>query len=296
MNNYSWDKIQKQSDEILSCGLNKLKTQPFCDISNVIEKGFGNYLISLEKVPLYIGEGKELDKRLKQQFKPSTSTFYKNFVKLNSKNHLVKLTTIDKFKIQLISTNIGRKEVEEFGIVNLPTKLNSFQLDKRKKFVIADQKGLWNAVQENYIQFLKEGEIKIFKSNFTPWFDTKTINLAGLYLVKDKSDKLIYIGESSDIGERVKTHSGRTYFSALRRHIGTDILGFELKEIKGKKRYFSETEDKRVTDFLKTCKVTLFPVTFGRYELEEYLIKKYSPLLNRKDNNKQDLSAYSGYH
>src|SRR5690554_4309966 len=284
MSKLSWDIIQKQSDEILSCGLNKLKIQPFCDTSTVNEKGFGNYLISLEKVPFYVGEGKELIKRLKQQFKPTTSTFYKNFEKLTSTNQLVKPATIDKFKIQFISTKIGRKKVEEFGIVNLPTKLNGFQLDKRKKFTIADQKGLWNAVQENFAELLKEGEIKILKSSLTPWFDTKVISLAGLYLVKDKSDKLIYIGESSDIGERIKTHSGRTYFSALRRHIGTDILGFNLQEIKGKKRYFTETEDRKVTEFLKTCKVTLFPVAFGRYELEEFLIKKHRPLLNRKDN------------
>jgi len=281
---YSWDTIQKQSDEILSCGLNKLKTQPFCDISSVNEKGFGNYLISLDKVPFYIGEGKELTKRLKQQFKPTTSTFYKNFEKLRSTNQLIKPIAIESFKIQFISTKIGRKEVEEFGIVNLPTKLNSFQLDKRQKFAIADQKGLWNAVQENFEEILQEGEIKILKSAFTPWFDTKIISKAGLYLVKDKTEKLIYIGESSDIGERIITHSGRTYFSALRRHIGTDILGFELQEIKGKKRYFSETEDKKVTEFLRTCKSTVFPVAFGRYELEEYLIKKHRPLLNRKDN------------
>ena len=284
MNKFSWDIIQKQSDEILSCGLNKLKTQPFCDTSTVNEKGFGNYLISLDKIPFYVGEGKELNKRLKQQFKSNTSTFYKNFEKLNSINPLAKPTTIDKFKIQFISTNIGRKEVEEFGIVNLPTKLNGFQLYKRKKFTITDQKGLWNAVQENHIQLLEEGEIKILKSTFTSWFAAKLVRSAGLYLVKDNSNKLIYIGESSDIGERIKVHSGRTYFSALRRHIGTDILGFELQEIKGKKRYFSEIADRKVTEFLKTCEVTLFPVAFGRYELEEYLIKKHRPLLNRKDN------------
>jgi predicted GIY-YIG superfamily endonuclease len=284
MKKFTWDNIQKQSDEILSCGLHKLKTRPTSDLSKVSEKGFGNYLISLDKVAFYIGEGKELTKRLKQQFNPKTSTFYKNFQKLSATNQLIKPTTIDKFKIQFISTSIGRKEVEEFGIVNLPTKLNSFQIDKRNKFVIADQNGLWDAVQENFGELLKEGESKILKASFSPWFDTKIINSAGLYLVKDKADKLIYIGESSDVGERIATHSGRTYFSALRRHIGTDILNFNLQEINGKKRYFSDTEDKKVTEFLKTCKATIFPVAFGRYELEEYLIKKHRPLLNRKDN------------
>ena len=143
MNKFTWDKIQKQSDEILSCGLHKLKTRPVSDLSTVSEKGFGNYLISLDKVAFYIGEGKELNKRLKQQFNPKTSTFYKNFQKLSSTNQLIKPVTIDKFKIQFISSYIGRKEVEEFGIVNLPTKLNSFQIDKRNKFIIADQNGLW---------------------------------------------------------------------------------------------------------------------------------------------------------
>lgn len=284
MNKFTWENIQKQSDEILSCGLHKLKTRPISDLSTVSERGSGNYLISLDEVAYYIGEGKELNKRLKQQFNPKTSTFYKTFHKLTSTNQLVKPTTIDKFKIQFISTYIGRKEVEEFGIVNLPTKLNNFQLGKRKKFTIANQNGLWDAVQENFAELLIEGEKEILNSNFTAWFDTKLDISAGLYLVQDKSNKLIYIGESSDVGERIATHSGRTYFSALRRHIGTDILNFQLQEIKGKKRYFSDTEDKKVSEFLKTCKATTFPVTFGRYELEEYLIKKYRPLLNRKDN------------
>ncbi|MDR2204968.1 MAG: GIY-YIG nuclease family protein [Flavobacteriaceae bacterium] len=260
--------------------MNKLKTLPYCDLANINEKNMGNYLISLDEIPYYIGEAKELKNRLKQQFKLNTSTFYKNYKKLLP----IKLLPIDKFKIQFMLTNIGRKEVEEFGIVNLPTKLNRFQLGKRNKYNIADQDGLWNEVQKNAENLLKEGENEILMSDFRPWFDTKVVGLAGLYLVKDKLGKLIYIGESSDIADRIKTHSGQTYFSALRRHIGTDILGFHLQEKSGKKRYFNEKEDQAVTDFLKTCKSTIFPVSFGRYELEEYLIKKYKPLLNRKDN------------
>jgi len=284
MNKLTWNIIQKRSDEILSDGLYKLKSQSFASISMVNEKGFGNYLISVDKVPFYVGEGKELFKRIKQQFNPSTTTFYKNFQKLILSNESVKLIEIDKFKIQFISTSIGRKEIEEFGIVNLPTKLNRFQIDKRKKFIITNQNGLWDEVQQSFANLLIDGENEILKSRFTNWFDAKTLNSAGIYIVKDKSGKIIYIGESSIIAERIKTHSGRTYFSALRRHIGTEILKFNLQEIKGRKRYFSETEDTKITDFLKTCTVSITSVEFGRYELEEHLIKKYRPLLNRKDN------------
>lgn len=284
MSKLIWENIQKQSDEILSDGLFLLKSRPIVDFSDVTDKGFGNYLISLDKKPFYIGEAKELLTRIKQQSKPTTSTFYKNYQKAVKTNQLLKQIDIDKFKIQFISTKIGRKEIEEFGIVNLPTRLNSFQLDKRKKFEIKKQNGLWEQVQNEFKDLLKQGENKLFKSIFYPWFSLTTISNAGLYLVRDKSDKLMYIGESSDVGERITTHSGRTYFSALRRHIGTEILGYELKEINKKKRYFTDLEDKKVTDFLRTCKSTVFPVNFGRYELEEYLIKKHRPLLNRKDN------------
>jgi len=283
MINPTWTNIQKQSDEILSDGLNKLKSSPYYGFSYIAEKNPGNYLISLNRVPYYIGEAKELSKRIKQQSKPATSTFYKNYQKF-VKNRLIPKVSIDKFNIQCIPTFIGRKEIEEFGIVNLLTRLNSFQLDKRGEFKIANHKGLWDRVQQNFESFLKEGESKILRTNFIPWFDLSISSSAGLYLVKNKSDKLIYIGESSDVGERITTHSGRTYFSALRRHIGTEILGYKLQEINGKKRYFSISEDTRITDFLKTCKATTFKVSFGRFELEEYLIKRYRPLLNIKDN------------
>lgn len=284
MDKLTWNNIQEQSNEILSDGLFKLISQSYNDYANITAHNNGNYLISLNKVPFYIGEAKELSKRIKQQSKISTSTFFKNFEKRNKSNQNIIPITIDKFKVQFISNSIGRKEVEEFGIVNLPTILNSFQLEKRIKFAIADSKGLWDTVQKKHLALLIEGENKIFEGIFVPWSTTKIISEAGLYLVKDKTDKLIYIGESSNIGERIKTHCGRTYFSALRRHIGTEILGYKLQEIKGKKRYFSEIEDKNVSAFLNTCKATIFPVNFGRYELEEYLIKKYKPLLNRKDN------------
>jgi len=274
----SWDYVQTESDQILSDGLFKLRRQPYYDYFEISDKGVGNYLISLDNQPYYIGEAKELSKRIKQQFKPATSTFYKNFLKLQKTNQLIRPKPIDSFKVQTISTEIGRKEIEEFGIVNLPTRLNGFQLGKRKKSEIADQHGLWDKVQKCKSELLQEGGEKVFKNRFPSWFELQTFSTAGLYIVKDKTDKIIYIGE------RISTHSEKTYFSALRRHIGTDILGFILQERDGKKRYFSEPEDKKVTDFLRACKATIFPVTFGRYELEEYLIRKFRPLLNRKDN------------
>lgn len=171
--------------------------------------------------------------------------------------------------------------------MNLPTKLNNFQINKRSRIEIKSYNGIWLRVQDAFVDLLKQGEENILNTTFNLWDNLPNNISAGIYLVKDKSQRIIYIGESSDVRERILTHSGRTYFSALRRHIGTEILGFKLQEINKKKRYFSENEDKNITDYLRGCMAKIASVRFGRYELEEYLIKKHRPILNRKENKKE---------
>lgn len=281
MENLNWKDLQEQSDLILSDGLYTLINQPFYNLPDIKENYTGNYLISLGKTPHYIGEAKDVYKRIKQQSKPLTSTFYKNYQKA-IRNQIA--SSIEAFQIQFMPTNIGRKEIEEFGIVNLKCSLNKFQLNKRIHHIVSSQKGIWGKIQNSWDILLYEAEGEIMKYPAISWFKLNTFSDAGLYLIKDKRNEIIYIGESSNIKERITTHSRQTYFSALRRHIGTDILGYELQERKNKKRYFSDLEDKCISNYLENCKAILYPISLGRYELEEYLIKKHKPLLNRKDN------------
>ena len=279
MKSINFSFIQKNSDEILIDGLFTLKNSQSNNVSEITSSETGNYLISNKKTNFYIGEGKNLQKRLRQQFKPETSTFFKTYQKIYGNNSL----KINDFKVQTINTKIGRKELEEFGIVNLKTSLNKFQLEKRSRFNI-QQNGLWEEVQNSFEQIISEADHKILTNKFTSWFDCDVKIISGIYIVKNKKDELIYIGESSNINERYKTHSGQTYFSALRRHIGTDILAYQLQEIKGRKRYFTEKEDLEVTKYLKNCNAIFYPINFGRYEIEEFMIKKHRPILNRKEN------------
>ncbi len=230
----------------------------------------------------YIGEAKNLKRRVKQHSKPSTSTFYKNYLK-HYKSRIDRFE-ISEFNIQIITTRIGRKEIEEFGIVNIPTTLNRFQ--KAKRDVYYGEKDLvsWHNAQNSHLELFNLAEKDLFQVKPQKWFSAKPSNEPGLYWVEHVDFGLIYIGESSNIYSRWLTHSGKTYFSALRRHIGENILSFKLKVKNGKKRYFSESEDKQVTQLLSNSTVRFFPIHFGRFEVEEHLIKKYKPLLNRKDN------------
>ena len=127
----SWGFCQSNSDEILASGLKQLKSVAKCDPSIRPPSVAGNYVISNNDTPLYIGEAGNLASRLKQQFRKTTSTFYKNYAKKQNQLDIAKNLQIEDFDAQYIKTEIGRKELEEFCIVNFPTPLNKLQRGKR---------------------------------------------------------------------------------------------------------------------------------------------------------------------
>lgn len=271
-----WNLVQKHATQILSDGMQELLRQPYKKLDSIVSPVSGNYLISLDKQGVYVGESLDIAHRLEQQSKLKTSTFYKNYLKQAGKAS----NPITDFKVQTIHTKLGRKELEEFCIANIPTPLNKFQLDKKIKVVLED-KGTWNEIQNNSSIIIETGIQKVLSSPRQKWDFTHVPNEGGIYLIYYNND-LIYIGETSCISERIKTHSSQTYFSAFRRNCGTILLNFVLKEKNGKKRYFTEEEDSIINNFLQQCTIVPFTVAIGRGELEERLIKEFSPLLNKK--------------
>ena len=45
-----------------------------------------------------------------------------------------------------------------------------------------------------------------------------------------------------------------------------------------------ESENKQINSYLDNCLLRTMKINFGRFELEEFLIRKHKPLLNRKEN------------
>ncbi|MFT6857012.1 MAG: putative GIY-YIG superfamily endonuclease [Cyclobacteriaceae bacterium] len=285
MKKINWKYCQSNSDLILASGAQLLDKDSTSTFEDLYPRKYGNYLISDKANKWkYIGEAKTLSNRIKQHSKEKTSTFYKNYLNLqNNFPDLPKGLKISDFQIQTILTNIGRKEIEEFGIVNIPANLNTFQNSKRQKYAEETDQKVWNEVQSRFSLLLEQGEKELLESKDYSWFDAQVQSTAGIYWVEHSAKGLIYIGESSNMLDRFDTHSSTTYFSALRRHIGENILGFHLQTRNGKKKHFEDKEEIRVTDLLKKCTIKPCIVNFGRYELEEYLIRKHKPLLNRKE-------------
>ncbi len=278
----NWLACQEQTANILLSGIYHLHHTHFQ--SGGWSSDAGNYLVSYEGQSAYIGEAKNLNHRLKQQTTAKTSTFYKTYLAHRS-TVLPAGLDIGEFAIQTLAHKFGRKEMEEFGIVNLPTCLNKFQKNKQQKYSGLADPGLWVEAQTAVGTLLAEGEAFVLDQSAVLWFKATAPNRPGLYYVENSDENVIYIGESSNLKERYNTHSDKTYFSALRRHIGTELLGFTLIEIKGKKRYFTQSQDQEITRLLRSCKVRMIPVNLGRFELETYLIQKHHPILNRKDND-----------
>lgn len=289
---FTWDDLQDNADSILYEGLHKLISKPHCDFTGKYAEDQGNYIISYQENPLYIGEADNLDKRLREHYRGST--FFKNYHQHGQKLNLPLDLTMNHFKHQHMKVSFGRKDLEEFGMVNLPAPLNKFQTDKRAIFIPKHQTFLWEVAQETALGLLKQGEEKLFSERPLPWDRSNICQGAGVYLIFDPKGSLIYVGESTSVAERYKTHSNKTRFSAFRRHVATNIFLFTLKTKEemgfkssdSKKAFLTKKEDEEINKFISQCKFISMPVHFGRLELEAQIIKNHSPLLNRKGISK----------
>lgn len=277
----NWSICQERADEILAEGLFFLSSQPCLSYSEVQSNKPGVYLILLDGIAQYIGEGKNLQLRLRQQFHSEKSTFYKNFCESTSS-----FCNIEEFQVQFIEVAFGRKELEEFGMVNAKTLLNKFHNGKRLLREKATQFHSWQQVQAGSTQILEEGEKVLIRQPSSSWESAKVLCQPGIYTVQARDfNEALYIGESSDLNKRIRNaHSKSTYFSALRRHIATELLEFNLQSRNGRKKYLSVEEDNEVSSFLNACQLSMLPIAIGRLELEEMLIRKHRPVLNRKGN------------
>ena len=285
----SWDFVQEHANRILAEGVHRLRAQPFVPPDEVTLEGAGNYLVSLDGVPVYIGEATDVRQRLKTQFDAKRSTFYKTF--LASAPDIPR--DIDEFRVQTMATGLGRKEIEDFGIVNVPTRLNKFQKNKRPVIEPSYGNEMWDLVQEARHDLLAAGAERYMARPRVPWFEATPPDAPGLYGLWRAGDETpLYVGESSELAGRYKAHSTYTYISALRRHVGSVILGLKLKDKSGKKnRAFTEADDRTVDAYLERSMYSWMEVGLGRYEVEDYLVQSELPVLNRKGKQRLGVSS-----
>jgi len=141
------------------------------------------------------------------------------------------------------------------------------------------------------MQKLNEKLIQLNEMPFSLWNNFDGGDYAGIYIISDRNEDIIYIGESTNIRTRYRTHSKNTRFSAFRRNIATNILNITLKtkqelgvlNSNDKKCLFvTKDEDEAIDEYIKTCRIKAISMTTERQNFEKLLINEFLPKLNRK--------------
>jgi hypothetical protein len=107
-------------------------------------------------------------------------------------------------------------------------------------------------------------------------------SVAGMYVIYEKGE-IVYFGETGNINGRMKDLR-RTVNHSFRRSLGFMLYG---EEATSRKKFSPANEEKLNAYFEKNIQIGFLEVSFGRLEIEEYLVDKYGDqLLNKKKKRK----------
>jgi hypothetical protein len=181
-----------------------------------------------------------------------------------------------------LPVGLGRLELEEFAIACLRPSFNRMRRLSRRA---VDYRGAdpsdWERVQLRAPSLLHAGVHLAIDVDPVSWLAMRPPPGAGLYLLRDHAGQPMYVGESDALAERLGTHAGaRSYFSALRRHVGTEVLGLAFAP--GQARGFAPADEAAISAYLATYSVVVISLALGRWELERELVGALRPMLNRE--------------
>jgi predicted GIY-YIG superfamily endonuclease len=187
-----------------------------------------------------------------------------------------------RLRIRALPAEIGRLELEEAAIACLRPTVNRMRRVSRPAIAYdGATTDLWQGVQEDARRLLREGVEAAVVVSPVRWVGATPPRGAGVYIVRDANGGPLYVGESDALAERLRTHTGsRSYFSALRRHVGTEVLGLAFAP--DVRRGFSPADESAISTYLSRCSVAILPLAFGRWELERELVHDLRPALNRE--------------
>ncbi|MNY32135.1 hypothetical protein D3C86_1663340 [compost metagenome] len=109
-----------------------------------------------------------------------------------------------------------------------------------------------------------------------------------MYLIWNTQGELVYVGEASNLRARMKD-IGRTYNHTCRRAVGKHEFADHPQYVEltdNKSKYHPGVEAAITAYFKEQLKIAFEHVTFGRLELEYYLIEQRIPGFKPKYNSK----------
>lgn len=127
------------------------------------------------------------------------------------------------------------------------------------------------------LQLAQENLLRAEKIKFEKckeWRQNKIPSSPGVYALFEKNNKLMYIGESGNLRDRMN-EINRTVNHSFRKQIG--FLRFN--GVKSSKKFDLSVEEKLDKFFAEELYVAFIEVYFGRLEIEEFLISNHQQFL-----------------
>lgn len=212
----------------------------------------GVYPVSTASEILYVGEATWLARRLDQHRARADAELWLAKAARDPDTHR------DQLRLRCLEVRLGRLELEETTIATLRPAANTARRSSHAPVEPAESPDLWAQVQSDPWRILRRGVAAMRDWPAEPWPGTPE-HAAGVYVVHDADGAFLCVGESDDLAERLATHAApRSYFFALRRHVGTDRLGF--RQIPGRHELVPEAEEP-VSRFLERCVVRTLAIS-----------------------------------
>jgi hypothetical protein len=144
----------------------------------------------------------------------------------------------------------------------------------------------WEEIQNDAENLVKDGYQKLTDSQLFDWSRISKIpQEAGVSAIY-KGKELLYVGESENIYNKFAKHYNNPNSKAVfRRNLAEVKLGIPFKKNEKGKKVSTLPEAEiiaKTEEYIKSCCFRYLIVELGRTELKEYIIKRYSPVLNKK--------------
>jgi predicted GIY-YIG superfamily endonuclease len=275
----AWPDLQLHANAVLASGLRDLLGQRATSWGQVDAQTAGVYVVADEDVTIYVGESTFIARRVAQH-RDAASNMTAALRVRGVPDPGADVSA--RLRIRTQPVEIGRLELEEFAIACLRPSMNKMRRASRSAFAYADaDPDLWRRVQYDCATLLHEGVSVGCDVPSVSWSAMRPPTDPGVYILRNAEGAALYVGETDALAERLGTHAGeRSYFSALRRHVGTELLGLAFAT--NVRRGFSPPDESAITAFLATCSIAILPLSFGRWELERELVHELQPALNRE--------------
>lgn len=148
---------------------------------------------------------------------------------------------------------------------------------------LLENKSLLDVLNKAQSNLFAARKLKFEKSS--TWRNKSIPNESGVYALFEGKNKLIYIGETGNLRDRMN-EINRTVNHSFRKQLGASRFG----GIKSRKKFTDEVEKLLDTFFKEHLYVAFIEVNFGRLEIETFIISNHQELLlNAEKKRKKEL-------